>query len=141
MVRMLFRYSYPMILLPRVSCGATTYYTESCLFRAQSMHEPQGDNTHYPPQHSLEDSIHHPSQVIYSTLDNPVRVHQPWYSQAANDQNGPAIISTIQSAINLPTTSYTCVKYVVPNTRGIASLVPRPQIGFGDMLQNSVVPT
>ena len=54
---------------------------------------------------------------MYPSLDNPVTVDQPWYSQATNSlHDGLAMPSTIQSAIVLLATSYTCVNRAVATT-------------------------
>ena len=93
--RILFKYSCPMIHWPRVHCGATTHYPENSIFVLNLCTNPQEDNIHYPPQHPLEDSIHHPCWVRYPTLDNPVTVDQPWHSQAANGYDGLVMPPTI----------------------------------------------
>ena len=60
-------------------------------------------------------------QHLPPTLGNVSQPGQPndsrlWYSQATNCYNRLAMPSTVQSAIVLPVTSCTCVKYVVPTT-------------------------
>ena len=114
--RMLFWYSCPYDPLACVRCGATIHYSEIVFFMPNLCMNLEEDLTHYPPQHPLEDSTHHPCQVTYPTLDNPVTVDQPCHSQAVNSHNRPATPSIVQSAVDLPATSYTCVKYVVPTT-------------------------
>ena len=105
-----------MIRWPCVHYGATTHCPENCLFISNLCMNPEEDHIHYPPQHTLKGSNHHPFQVMYLTLDNPVTVDQPCHIHTANGHNGLAMPSTIQSVISLPATSYTCVKYVVPTT-------------------------
>ena len=108
--------SAPMIRWPCVHCGATTHYPENCLFRAQSMFEsPRGQ---HPSPASTSTVGQHPPPTLgnVSQPGQPSDSRPTWHSQAAKGHDGLAMPSTVQSAVILPATSYTCVNCVVPTT-------------------------